>query len=94
MSAEVGAWTARFVELFGRIAGGFGRVDLRRCAMDYMRGPLGPVERKNTWQIAEYAGHTGPYRFQNLLGRSGIPTGCATSCADTCSSSSARTTGS
>lgn len=70
ISVEVDEWTARFDELFARIAGVFGRVDLRRCAIDYMRGLLGPVERKNTWQIAEYAGHTGRYRFQNLLGRS------------------------
>lgn len=69
ISIEVDEWTVRFDELFARVAGVFNRVDLRRCAMDYMRGLLGPVERKNTWQIAEYAGHNGPYRFQNLLGR-------------------------
>jgi SRSO17 transposase len=69
ISIEVDQWTARFDELFARVAGSFNRVDLRRCALDYIRGLLGPVERKNTWQIAEYAGHSGPYRFQNLLGR-------------------------
>ena len=37
--------------------------------MDYIRGLLGLVERKDTWQIAEYAGHASPYRLQNLLGR-------------------------
>jgi hypothetical protein len=26
------------------------------------------VERKNSWQIAEYTGHPAPYRFQHLLG--------------------------
>jgi SRSO17 transposase len=69
ISVEVDEWTARLDGLFVRVAGVFSRVDLRRCAKDYMRGLLGPVERKNTWQIAEYAGHEGPYRFQNLLGR-------------------------
>jgi SRSO17 transposase len=69
ISVEVSEWTVRFDELFARIAVSFNRVDLRRCALDYMRGLLGSVERKNTWQIAEYTGHLGPYRFQNLLGR-------------------------
>lgn len=69
ISVEVEAWAAQFEELFARIAGRFGRVEPRRCARDYIRGLLGPVERKNSWQIAEYTGHTAPYRFQYLLGR-------------------------
>lgn len=71
VSVEVEAWTAQFEEVFARIAGRFGRVEPRRCARDYIRGLLGSVERKNSWQIAEYTGHPAPYRFQYLLGRAG-----------------------
>ncbi|SNT44752.1 DDE superfamily endonuclease [Actinacidiphila glaucinigra] len=34
---------------------------------DYVRGLLGPVGRKNGWQLAEYAGHTTPDGLQHLL---------------------------
>lgn len=34
---------------------------------DYIRGLLGPVGRKNGWQLAEYAGHRTPDRLQRLL---------------------------
>lgn len=34
---------------------------------DYVRGLLGPASRKNNWQLAEYAGHDGPYSLQHLL---------------------------
>lgn len=68
VSVEVEAWTAEFEELFARVAGRFGRVEPRRHARDYIRGLLGPVGRKNSWQIAEYAGHPAPYRFQHLFG--------------------------
>jgi SRSO17 transposase len=30
---------------------------------------LSPVERKNSWQLAEQAGEPGPHRFQHLLDR-------------------------
>jgi hypothetical protein len=31
---------------------------------DYVRGLLGPVGRKNGWQLAEYAGHSTPHGLQ------------------------------
>jgi hypothetical protein len=34
---------------------------------DYVRGLLGPVGRKNSWQLAEHAGHATPYGLQRLL---------------------------
>jgi SRSO17 transposase len=34
-----------------------------------MRGLLGPVQRKNSWQVAEYLGAQKPYGIQRLLGR-------------------------
>ncbi|WP_217562623.1 IS701 family transposase [Streptomyces sp. GbtcB6] len=62
-----GPWTAELEELFLRVGGRFGRVEVRRRMRDYVRGLLGPVGRKNSWQLAEYAGHTGPYGLQHLL---------------------------
>ena len=58
---------AELESVFARVAGRFSRVDLRWRMRDYVRGLLGPVERKNGWQLAEYAGHRGPAGFQHLL---------------------------
>ena len=43
----------------GRSPGGGG--------VDYLRGLLSPVERKNGWQLAEQAGDTTPDGVQRLL---------------------------
>ncbi|MHC3475404.1 transposase, partial [Streptomyces sp. 7R007] len=48
----------------------FCRVEARRRMRDYVRGLLGPVGRKNSWQLAEYAGHTTPHGLQHLLSHS------------------------
>ncbi|MFJ8856396.1 hypothetical protein [Streptomyces sp. NPDC102437] len=34
---------------------------------DYVRGLPGPVGRKNSWQLAEFAGHSTPDGLQHLL---------------------------
>ncbi|MER6781632.1 MULTISPECIES: transposase [unclassified Streptomyces] len=36
---------------------------------DYVRALLGPVARKNSWQLAEHAGHSTPDALQHLLSR-------------------------
>ncbi|QCX74651.1 hypothetical protein C9F11_04740 [Streptomyces sp. YIM 121038] len=64
---EAGLWAAELESVFARVAGRFSRVDLRWRMRDYVRGLLAPVERKNGWQLAEYAGHRGPAGFQHLL---------------------------
>src|SRR5689334_3522305 len=50
-----------------RIAGRFGRVEPRRAARDYVQGLLSNIERKNCWNLAEQAGHSGPQAMQRLL---------------------------
>ncbi|MGP3966053.1 IS701 family transposase, partial [Nonomuraea sp. 3N208] len=60
-------WLAGFDELFARVAGRFGRVEPRRRARGYLLGLLAPVERKNSWQLAEAAGDDGPEGMQRLL---------------------------
>ena len=61
------SWVSGLDELFGRVAGRFGRVEPRRQARAYVMGLLAPVERKNGWQLAEAAGDAVPDRMQRLL---------------------------
>jgi SRSO17 transposase len=56
-------------ELLGRVAGRFGRVDLRRRARAFVRGLLADLPRKNCWTIAEHAGDASPDGMQHLLAR-------------------------
>jgi len=63
-------WEQELEELFLRIGHRFPRVEPRRRMRDYVRGLLGPVGRKNSWQLAEFAGHPTPDGLQHLLGKS------------------------
>ncbi|MDX2939556.1 IS701 family transposase [Streptomyces ipomoeae] len=62
-------WAGELDEVLLRVGHRFGRADPRRRMRDYVRALLGPVGRKNSWQLAEYAGHNAPHGFQNLLNR-------------------------
>lgn len=37
--------------------------------MRYLKGLMSPVQRKNSWQLAEALGAPTPYPLQHLLGR-------------------------
>ena len=37
------------------------------AGVEYLKGLLSPVERKNGWQLAEQVGNTTPYGVQRLL---------------------------
>ncbi|MFE2738328.1 transposase [Streptomyces sp. NPDC059349] len=63
-------WGRELENLFLRVGACFVRVGPRRRMRDYVRGLLGPVGRKNGWQLAEYAGHATPDGLQHLLARS------------------------
>jgi SRSO17 transposase len=52
-----------------RLAPYFERAEPRQRAMDYLRGLLSPVERKNSWQLAEVSGDATPHGLQHLLRR-------------------------
>jgi len=67
--AQVAEWDERLDELLVQVGDVFGRADLRRRARACVRGLLGPVSRKNGWQLAEYAGWTHPWLQQHLLDR-------------------------
>ena len=53
-------------ERIGRL---FGRPEPRRQIGLYLDGLIGEVDKKNGWQLAEYAGDPAPWRMQALLGR-------------------------
>ncbi len=62
-------WQQLLDELLGRVAGWFGRVELRRRARAFVRGLLADLPRMNCWTIAEHAGDANPDGMQHLLGR-------------------------
>lgn len=60
-----GAWKAWLGEL-GSYAK---RAEVRERLGAYVSGLLGPLERRNSWQLAEQRGDAHPYGFQHLLNR-------------------------
>ena len=64
--AEVARWAKGIEGVHECIAGRFRRPEPRRRVLDYLRGLLSPVERKNGWQLAEQAGDATPYGVQRL----------------------------
>jgi SRSO17 transposase len=54
-------------EVQQRIAPRFRRPEVRTRAWRYVRGLLGPVQRKNGWQLAEQLGEQHPRGVQRLL---------------------------
>ncbi len=68
-AGTVRGWSKQFDEMTGRVGPCFGRHDLRSQATGYLRGLLGSVERKNSWQLSEHLGREKPYGIQRLLGR-------------------------
>ena len=65
--AGVARWAEGIGPVHECIAGRFRRPEPRRRALEYMRGLLSPVERKNGWQLAERAGDATPDGVQRLL---------------------------
>lgn len=62
-------WSAELEEVLVGVGHRFGRVDLRRRMRAYVHGLIGPVGRKNSWQLAEHAGFRTPAGLQHLLSR-------------------------
>lgn len=61
------SWARELDGLHERIGGRFRRLEPRRRAGAYLEALLGPVERKNGWQIAEHVGERTPDGVQRLL---------------------------
>lgn len=71
---EVHRWETRLDAFHARVGGYFRRSEPRRRVMEYLRGLLAPLERKNGWTLAEQAGELCPDGMQRLL-KAGTPTG-------------------
>jgi SRSO17 transposase len=67
--AEIGRWMERLDELLVRVGNHVFRREPRLRMREYVKALLGQVGRKNSWQLAEHAGHGTPDRFQRLLAR-------------------------
>lgn len=65
--AEVAAWAEGLAEIHARIGPRFARSEPRERVLGYVRGLLAPVERKNSWTLAERAGEASPDGMQRLL---------------------------
>ena len=61
------SWSEQLDALLVRVGDRFFRRETRYRMRDYVKGLLGPVGRKNGWQLAEYAGHQTPDGLQRLL---------------------------
>jgi SRSO17 transposase len=66
---DMQVWNLYWSEIERRIGSLFARSEARSRAIAYLAGLLSPIERKNSWQLAEITGDTTPYGFQHLLGR-------------------------
>jgi SRSO17 transposase len=68
-AATLRDWAGELDAVGERIARHFPRVEPRQRALNYLRGLLSDVERKNGWQMAERLGDANPFAVQHLLGR-------------------------
>ena len=67
---DVREWGQQLDEVARRIGARFSRSETRDRVRAYLIGLLGPVQRKNAWQVAEQIGDADPYGVQYLMGRS------------------------
>ena len=70
---EVARWAKGIEGVHGCIAGRFYRSEPRWRALEYLKGLLSPVERKNGWQLAERS-------FGQAQEATPLPTGCSDYC--------------
>lgn len=66
---DLDVFAADFEEFHARFADLFARSEPRAQAAKYIRGLMGPAERRNGWQLAEALGDAVPDRMQHLLNR-------------------------
>jgi SRSO17 transposase len=67
---DVRDWGQQLDAVARRIGERFARSETRDRVRAYLVGLLAPVQRKNSWQLAEQIGEDAPYGVQHLLGRS------------------------
>src|ERR1035441_2644931 len=70
MEKSIEKWKNELERAHQRIADLFARSEVRERSLSYLEGLLSGCERKNSWQVAEWAGEASPYGMQYLLDRS------------------------
>src|SRR3954452_23588082 len=68
-SEDVHEWGQQLDDVARQIGARFPRSETRDRVRAYLVGLLGPVQRKNAWQVAEQVGDADPYGVQYLMGR-------------------------
>jgi SRSO17 transposase len=61
------SWAEELDRVHRRLGPRFVRSEPRQRVRAYLAGLLGPVERKNGWQLAELAGEATPTGMQRVL---------------------------
>ena len=69
MEKTIRRWREELVQVHQRLGDLFPRSEVRERSLSYVEGLLSHCERKNSWQVAEWAGEASPYGMQYLLGR-------------------------
>ena len=69
MEESIRRWQKELVRAHQRMGDLFPRSEVRGRSLAYMEGLLSHCERKNSWQVAEWAGEASPYGMQYLLDR-------------------------
>ena len=69
LATAIDGWVKELGDLHACIARHFARAEPRQHALTYLKGLLGPLERKNGWQIAEWGGNQTPDGIQRLLSK-------------------------
>ena len=69
MQLSIRRWKGELVRLHQRMGDLFARSEVRERSLAYLEGLLSSCERKNSWQVAEWAGEASPYGMQYLLDR-------------------------
>ncbi|MGA5343607.1 IS701 family transposase [Streptomyces griseoincarnatus] len=67
---QVESWSEGIAGLHARFAHRFGRSEPRERALDYLRGLIAPLEKKNGWTLSEQVGQLRPDGVQRLLNHS------------------------
>jgi SRSO17 transposase len=69
MTVEVQPWLQELLNVHSRLALLFKRLEPKARVPGYLQGLLSNVERKNSWQLAEFIGDATPDEVQHLLER-------------------------
>lgn len=69
MEKTIGGWRQELERAHQGVKDLFPRSEVRERSLAYLEGLLSHCERKNGWQVAEWAGEASPYGMQYLLDR-------------------------